>query len=51
MNTNLGDPNFHTHDRIEAKTADTWREFFREEQLTPETRRLMDAIGVVRANP
>lgn len=48
MNTSLGDPNFHTHDRIEAKTADTWREFFSEKQLTLETRRLMDAIGVVR---
>jgi hypothetical protein len=48
MNVSLGDPNFHTHDRIEAKTADTWREAFREEQLTLETRRLMDAIGVVR---
>jgi hypothetical protein len=48
MNTSLGDPNFHTHDRIEAKTADTWREFFQERQLTLETRRLMDAIGVVR---
>jgi hypothetical protein len=50
MNTSLGDPNFHTHDRIEAKTADTWRQFFREAQLTLETRRLMDAIGVVRGN-
>ena len=48
MNTSLGDPNFHTHDRIEAKTADTWRECFTEEQLTRETRRLMDGIGVVR---
>lgn len=48
MNTSLGDPNFHTHDRIEAKTADTWREVFQEQQLTLETRRLMDAIGVVR---
>jgi hypothetical protein len=48
MNTSLGDPNFHTHDRIEAKTADTWKEFFQERQLTLETRRLMDAIGVVR---
>ncbi|MCC6763122.1 MAG: sulfotransferase [Deltaproteobacteria bacterium] len=48
MNTSLGDPNFHTHDRIEAKTADTWREVFQEKQLTLETRRLMDAIGVVR---
>ncbi len=48
MNTSLGDPNFHTHDRIEAKTADTWKEFFDEKQLTLETRRLMDAIGVVR---
>ena len=50
MNTSLGDPNFHTHDRIEAKTADTWRQFFREQQLTLETRRLMDAIGVVRGS-
>ena len=48
MNTSLGDPNFHLHDRIEAKTADTWRAVFAEEQLTLETRRLMDAIGVVR---
>lgn len=48
MNTRLGDPNFHTHDRIEAKTADTWRQVFQEKQLTLETRRLMDAIGVVR---
>ncbi len=48
MNTSLGDPNFHLHDRIEAKTADTWKTLFKEEQLTLETRRLMDAIGVVR---
>ena len=48
MNTSLGDPNFHTHDRIEAKTADRWKEVFKEEQLSIETRRLMDAIGVVR---
>jgi len=48
MNTSLGDPNFHTHDRIEAKTADRWKELFKEEQLSIETRRLMDAIGVVR---
>ena len=48
MNTSLGDPNFHKHDRIESKTADTWRQFFREKQLTLETRRLMDAIGVER---
>ncbi len=48
MNTSLGDPNFHTHDRIEAKTADTWKQVFEEKQLTLETRRLMDAIGVVR---
>jgi hypothetical protein len=48
MNTSLGDPNFHKHDRIEAKTADAWREFYEEKQLTLETRRLMDAIGVVR---
>ena len=48
MNTSLGDPNFHTHDRIEAKTADTWKQYFQEKQLTLETRRLMDAIGVIR---
>ncbi len=48
MNTSLGDPNFHTHDRIESKTAETWKQFFTEKQLTLETRRLMDAIGVVR---
>lgn len=48
MNTSLGDPNFHLHDRIEAKTADTWRQVFEEKQLTLETRRLMDAVGVVR---
>jgi hypothetical protein len=48
MNTSLGDPNFHLHDRIEARTADTWRQVFEEKQLTLETRRLMDAIGVVR---
>jgi hypothetical protein len=48
MNTSLGDPNFHLHDRIEAKTADTWKQVFEEKQLTLETRRLMDAIGVVR---
>jgi len=48
MNTSLGDPNFHIHDRIEAKAADTWKELFKEEQLSLETRRLMDAIGVVR---
>jgi len=48
MNVHLGDPNFHTHDRIEAKTADIWRQYFTEDRLTRETLRLMDAIGVVR---
>ena len=48
MNVNLGDPNFHKHDKIDPATADIWREFFTEDRLTMETRRLMDAIGVVR---
>jgi hypothetical protein len=48
MNDQLGDPNFHTHDRIEAATADLWRQGYSEDQLTLETRRLMDAIGVAR---
>jgi LPS sulfotransferase NodH len=48
MNPHLGDPNFHTHDRIDRATADLWRASFSEDQLTLETRRLMDAIGVAR---
>lgn len=48
MNVNLGDPNFHKHDKIDPATADIWKEFFTEDRLTMETRRLMDAIGVVR---
>jgi len=46
MNVHLGDPNFHTHDRIDPATADGWRERYSEESLTFETRRLMDALGV-----
>ena len=46
MNVDLGDPNFHKHDRIEATTADQWRRFYREDVLTLETRRLMEALGV-----
>lgn len=49
MNVNLGDPNFHKHDKIDPATADIWKEFFTEDRLTAETRRLMDAIGVVRS--
>jgi hypothetical protein len=48
MNTSLGDPNFHKHDRVETTTASRWRGHFSEDCLTPETRRLMDAIGVHR---
>ncbi|HEV7733142.1 MAG TPA: sulfotransferase [Candidatus Binatia bacterium] len=48
MNVHLGDPNFHTHDRIDPATASIWRQHFSEDQLTLETRRLMDAIGVAR---
>jgi len=46
MNTDLGDPNFHKHDRIESKTADNWRQFYSEDALTLETRRLMESLGV-----
>src|SRR5437870_4816504 len=48
MNVHLGDPTFHTRDRIDAGAADAWRQYFTEDRLTRETRRLMDAIGVVR---
>ena len=48
MNVNLGDPNFHKHDRVDPATADGWREHFSEESLTLETRRIMDLIGVRR---
>lgn len=46
MNVHLGDPNFHTHDRIDPATADGWRRYYSEDALTFETRRLMDALGV-----
>lgn len=46
MNVDLGDPNFHTHDRIDPATADQWRAHYSEAALTFETRRLMDALGV-----
>ncbi|MCW5889899.1 MAG: sulfotransferase [bacterium] len=48
MNVHLGDPNFHKHDRIDPAMANGWRELFSEDQLTLETRRLMDAIDVAR---
>ena len=47
MNTDLGDPNFHKHDSIDAATADQWRAAYSEAVLTLETRRLMEALGVV----
>jgi hypothetical protein len=46
MNVNLGDPNFHKHTQVDAKMADTWRGQFSEANLTLETRRLMDALGM-----
>lgn len=46
MNVHLGDPNFHTHDRIDPATADAWRRHYSEDVLTFETRRLMDALGI-----
>ena len=50
MNVNLGDPNFHKHDRIDPATADGWRHVFAEEALTLETRRLMASLGMGRSN-
>jgi len=46
MNVHLGDPNFHTHDRIDPAMADGWRAHYVEDALTRETRRLMDALGI-----
>jgi hypothetical protein len=46
MNVNLGDPNFHKHDRIDPATADGWRQVFEEDALTLETRRLMASLGI-----
>ncbi len=48
MNVFLGDPNFHKHDKIDPAMAVGWRKFFSEDQLTYETRRLMDMVGVAR---
>jgi hypothetical protein len=46
MNVNLGDPNFHKHDRIDPETAEAWRRVYSEGALTLETRRLMAALGM-----
>jgi hypothetical protein len=46
MNPNLGDPNFHTHTRVDQRKAFAWRERFSESQLGIETVNLMRAIGV-----
>ena len=46
MNVDLGDPNFHTHSSIDATVADGWRGEYSEANLTLETRRLMDALGM-----
>ncbi len=48
MNVSLGDPNFHKHDRVDPATADGWRAVFSEDDLTLETRKLMERIGVRR---
>lgn len=48
MNVALGDPNFHKHDRVDPATADGWRAVYSEDALTPETRRVMELIGVRR---
>ncbi len=48
MNVSLGDPNFHKHDRVDSATADGWRAVFSEDDLTLETRKLMERIGVRR---
>lgn len=46
MNPNLGDPNFHTHARVDQRKAFAWREQFSETQLGIETVNLMRAIRV-----
>jgi hypothetical protein len=48
MNPHLGDPNFHQHRRVDAETADDWAARYEESWLRPETRQLMDEIGVRR---
>jgi hypothetical protein len=44
----LGNPNFHTRSRIEAAPATVWQERYGEAMLRPETRALMDEMGVFR---
>ncbi|MCK6555445.1 sulfotransferase [Candidatus Binatia bacterium] len=46
MHPDLGDPNFHHHDRVEREKATAWQEKFSESELGFETRRLMRLIGV-----
>lgn len=46
MHPDLGDPNFHHHDRVEREKATAWQAKFSEAELGFETRRLMRLIGV-----
>jgi Sulfotransferase family len=46
MNPQLGDPNFHQHDRIDAQPAERWTERFHEHDLSTETLQLLRQIGV-----
>jgi len=46
MHPDLGDPNFHHHDRVEREKATAWQEKFDESELGFETRSLMRVIGV-----
>lgn len=44
MNPNLGDPNFHLHNGIDAEPADNWGTRYKEAQLRPETLELIRRI-------
>lgn len=46
MHPDLGDPNFHLHDRVEREKATAWQAAFSETALGFETRCLMRTIGV-----
>ena len=51
MNPHLGDPNFHQHRQVDAEMADDWLARFSETWLRPDTRGLMDELGVRRPPP
>ena len=46
MNPALGDPNFHTHDRVVPEKAADWRARFSERDLSFETLSLMRLLGI-----